>query len=281
MKKTYLLLLFLLALVSFGCQKNISLNLPKYDNKVVVFCVLQPDFPPAMSLTLSQSYYSYADTIGKPTYITNAQVIITDQNANTVDTLALDTFSQYNYYGKHRVVAGHHYIAKITYQGKIITAVTSVPMAVKIDSIDYVKMINAIGPGSIDTSYEFNIFFKDIPGEADYYTLTQSSKYTFNNQETVYNPFTSDTGIDGKQIEITTQLINYTPTTPAPTFDIYFNIDNANKETSDYFTNIYAQANNANNPFSQPIFVSGNINGGLGLFGAMTPSPGVRVRVVK
>ena len=277
--KNKLIISIFLAVIFFGCQKNISLNIPKYEGKVVVFCILQPNQWPDMSLTLSQSYYSYADTTGQPTYITNAQVTITDQNTNIVDTLIGHSFGYYQ--GHHNTVAGHHYIANINYQGKKITAETTVPMPVKIDHIDYVKLSPPIGPGVFDSSYFFSIFFNDIPGEADYYAVTQSSKYTFNNAITGYSVFTTDAGLDGKQIDITTELINNDSVPPSPPFLVTFNLENATKETYDYFNSINSQSNSANNPFSQPVMVKSNINGGLGLFGAMTPSPDFFVNVKK
>ena len=61
MKKAYLFII-LLCLMSYGCEKNISLDIPKYDSKVVVYCILQPGVYPQVYLSRSQSYYSYADT---------------------------------------------------------------------------------------------------------------------------------------------------------------------------------------------------------------------------
>ena len=279
MKKTYFLALILLAISSFGCQKNITLDIPKYSSKVVVYCVLRPDSLPSMSLTLSQSYYSYADTTGKPVYIANAHVTIIDQNTNIVDTLNLDTVNnQFKFYfGKHRPIQGHHYIANINYQGKIITAQTTLPMAVKIDHIDYTK-INSL-PFTTDSSYVFALYFNDIPGETDNYTVTQASPFYY--EATDYYGFTSDAGQDGKQIELFESLYHWDGVTPTAPFNVDFMVDNATKETADYFSNLLSQSNSANNPFSQPVIVKGNINGGLGLFGAMTPSPSVTVKVVK
>jgi|GEM_PF-7121202 len=273
MNKTYYILIFL-GFISFGCEKNITLDIPKYDSKVVVYCVLSPGMSPVMSLSLSQSYYSYADTTLKPSYITNAQVVITDQNTNIKDTLKFDTasFSKF-YYGKQTPIPGHHYIANISYQGKMITAETSVPMPVKIDSINYIKIDNAQYPGYSGAGYQFHIFFKDIPGETDEYLATQDSNAD-------YSSFTSDAGLDGKQFELITDYGNsngYTP--PPPPFTVNFAVSNATKATADYLTNVYSQRNSAGDPFSQPVIVEGNINGGLGLFGAMAHSIYFTVKV--
>ncbi len=261
MKKVYLFII-LLCLVSYGCEKNISLNIAKYDSQIVVYCIMSPFSYPQVYLSHSQSYYSYADTDStlSNTIIQNAQVIITDQAINKTDTLHYDTFAQSYIMGPRAFnpTPGHHYALKINYQGKVLTSETTVPMQVKINHVDYVKLDTSQN----NPDYEFHVFFNSVTGGPNYYSLNGES-------------FISDNGVAGKQLEIiTNERFRHPPPDTA-----YFALSNMNKVTADYFTNINIQNQSAGDPFSQPAIVEGNINGGLGIFGANAPGPTLQVIV--
>jgi len=263
MKKAYLFII-LLCLMSYGCEKNISLEIPKYNDKVVVYCILMPYNDIQVYLSLSQSYYSYADTNStiSNTLIQTAQVIVTDQTANKTDTLQYNIFAQS--YGEGRngffAISGHHYVMNVNYQGKILTAETTVPMQAKIDHVDYIKLDTAQNQG---TNYEFNVFFNTVAGGPNSYLLSNQTN------------FISDNGVAGEQLETT---INYR-LGPVYPDTVYFQLSNATQETANYLSNINIQSQNAGDPFTQPVIVEGNINGGLGIFGAITPGPSFRVIV--
>jgi len=264
MKKAYFFILILCSIILGSCEKNITLDIPKYNSKPVVFSVLLPGRPPQLSLSLSQSYYSYADTDTSVNnhLITNARVYITDLNTNKTDTFKEDTFGQKKiYFGKQNIISGHSYFLHISYNGKTLTAQTTVPMPVKIDHVDYVKLDTTFYGGP---NYEFQVYFNDLTGGPNYFTLDMAN-------------FISDAGLAGKQLELKEDL--YLPLVYPITVQVL--VYNANKETSDFLTNSNIQAQNANNPFSEPVIVEGNINGGLGLFGAMTQSPFYTVVIPK
>ncbi len=264
MKKASFFTLILFSLLLGSCEKNITLDIPKYDSKVVVFCVLLPNQRAQLSLSLSQSYYSYADTDTTLNnhFITNAKVYITDLTAGTTDTFQEDTFSQNKiYFGKKFIATGHTYFLHVNYNGKILTAQTTVPMPPKIDHVDYLKLDTTFYGGP---NYEFHVYFNDLPGGPNYFSVDNAN-------------FISDVGLAGKQLEIIEDL-SLAPNYPI-TVDVQVN--NANKETSDFLSNANIQNQNANNPFSEPVIVEGNINGGLGLFGAISQSPFFKVIITK
>ena len=262
MKKAYFFILILCSIILGSCEKNITLDIPKYNSKPVVFCVLLPGLDPQLTLSLSQSYYSYADTntSSNNNFISNAKIFIKDLNANTTDTLRADT-SYKSYFGNTITRQGHTYVLNVNYNGKMLTAQTTVPMPVKIDHVDYVKLDTTFYGGP---NYEFHVYFNDLTGGPNYFTLDMAN-------------FISDAGLAGKQLELKEDL--YLPLVYPITVQVL--VYNANKETSDFLTNSNIQAQNANNPFSEPVIVEGNINGGLGLFGAMTQSPFYTVVIPK
>lgn len=251
-----------MSLSFYGCQQNITLELPKYDPKVAVYCILNPTEYPFMTLNLSKSYYSYGDTTASFQFITTAKVYLTDQTANTIDTLKLDStngsFKQWFYRGHHDPIAGHNYVANIYYNGKIINAETIVPLKVKIDSVGYIKLQD---PNSLSIDYELHVYFHDIQGEANSYSISSSQ----------FTNYTSDLGFDGKQLEIIENLSDIFgyPPPPAPiTFS--FQLNNYTTATAKYLNDINTQASSANDPLSQPVVIESNVNGGLGIFGAVT-----------
>jgi len=277
-------LFLIISLIAFsGCQQNITIQLPNYTPKVAVDCILQDGTLPQLYLNLSTSYYSYGDTTNGYKSIKNAQVYITDQTANTTDSLVLDSFKyrgnswQYIYSskptGRNTTQAGHHYVLKINYNGRFITAETTVPEPVKVDHFDY-SLVN--DPNNPPPYHNFNIYFYDLPGQGNYYSVTQiDSTGTSEYSDTDY---ISDLGFDGKLLEITTTDYDEQGNVEPPPYTHGFRINNASKELGKYITDINNQAFNSG-PLNEPVTIESNINGGLGIFGAYTPSPIIYIHV--
>jgi len=252
-----------------ACEQNITLELPHYDPKVAVYCVLTPSQQPVMYLNLSKSYYSYGDTSSSLGFIKNAQVYITDQTSNYTDTLKLDSGNVYTAYqgvvytwfykGRHNVKAGDHYATQIHYNGKILTAETTVPPAVIDDHYTEEKLVDSIFGTQ---GYEIHAFVNDQAGVANYYSLIEPS------QQGDIQDWTSDLGLDGKQLELIYDLDTFRQ----PPFSVAMSIASASKATAVYLQDLTNQAQSSQDPFSQPVTLESNINGGLGLFGAITYS---------
>jgi hypothetical protein len=279
MKRFLILTIALVSLGFAGCKQNITLDLPHYDNKVAVFCILNPDSLPKMYLNLSQSYYNYGDTGTGYRFIKNARVVITDQTLNRNDTLHLDSAYEGTSYtktwffkGKYKPVSGNHYIANINYNGKIITSETTVPQPVSINHFDYKKIIDTI---KMPSWIEIHVYVNDKAGVANSYSILNLDQNQTHRNRSDYE-FTSDQGLDGKQVEVIYyvdgSLINDTFTAPLVVYT-------ATKATDKYITDVYTQAYNYQDPFSEPVIIEGNVNGGLGLFGSMAPSPVIFVKV--
>jgi hypothetical protein len=273
MKKTYIKWIYkflFLALIASACEQNITLDLPKYDEKVAVYCILSPNTIPKMYLNLSKSYYNYGDTTDKHHFIKTARVIITDQTKNVADTLKLDSSMQgfgftWFYQGKHPCIAGNHYIANILYNGKIINAETTISFPVNIDHVTY-KKIAEFGP-SIAPMFEIHAFFNDMPGVANNYNIKCEGSPTNSSSN---NFFISDLGLNGKQMEI---ISEYQPSSNIPdSFRVYLYLGTSSETTGNYFNDISTQSYNGSDPFAEPVIIRSNINGGLGVFGSIAYS---------
>jgi len=261
-----------------SCQQNITLQLPKYNPQVCVYCILEAGAEPMMFLNLSQSYYNYGDTAGGVRVIKNATVTITDQTENRVDKLFLDS----NYLPASPELVwfytinkpyktGHHYVANISYNGQIITAEATIPQAIKkIDTVTYERYFN---PSSGWWNYTFHYFFHDIPGEPDYYTAISPNAVSFNN---FYSNFISDAGQDGQQLEITTT----NPTLGPPPLSLGAQVISVTEGMAKYEADVWTQ-HQSGGPLSEPVAIESNINGGLGVFGALTSSPAYLIKIIK
>lgn len=253
--------------ILFGCQQNITLELPKYEPKVAVYSILEPGSVPVVLLSLSQSYYSYGDTTPGYIPIKNAVVTITDQTANTTDALSLDSgiyFNSWYYYSHRPSIVGHHYILNINYLGSLINAATTIPMPVIIKSFTHERIDD---PNSGLTHYIFHLFFQDIVGEQNFYTSPPPNGFVVNN---FYTNFTSDYGLDGKQLETTTDTYIMTSSL-IDSVGYQVTVKTVTPEMEKYDTDIWTQIHNG--PLSQPVIIESNVNGGLGVFGALSTSP--------
>jgi len=273
--------IFLSCLLLASCQQNITLELPKYNPQVCVYCILVPGGGyPKMFLNLSQSYYNYGDTSGGVRVIKNATVTITDQTTNLVDKLFLDSGYLnspdtnmawfYTVRNGPGTQAGHHYIANINYNGQIITAETTIPQAVKIDTVTYERNFN---PSSGWWNYTFHYLFHDISGEPNYYTALQPNSYTGNN---FYTNFISDAGQDGQQLEITTTA----NAVASPPITLNAQMETVTEAMAKYEADVWTQ-HQSHGPLSAPVVIESNINGGLGVFGAYVNSPTYLIKIIK
>jgi hypothetical protein len=260
--KTNRALFIFLVLVSFGCQQSITLELPKYDDKVAVYCVLIPGVRTQLYLNLSKSYYQYGDTTGDPRFIKNATVTITNTTDNIIDVFKLDSIhtSYYFYIGKYDVLPGKHYVLDVRYNGKVINAETTVPLPIEIDHYTYtkVKQGGTNGKGYID----FDMYIRDRPGEKD--------AYVFGNDDS--RTYTTDLGQDGEMMDVHVKWNIPSNFNINGTFWINGTVTTATRVTGTYLNDLKTQANASKNPFATPVVLQSNINGGIGIFGSATNS---------
>ena len=170
-KKNLLPILFILAAVSFNCQKVVVIDLNQASPKLVIDANIT-DQPGPYNIILSKSGNYFEPTLTFPP-VSNALVIVSDDLGN-IDTLKESSTA--GIYKSSSLVgqSGRTYMLNVTSEGNKYVAVSSMPPKVYIDSLYYIKR-----PPSrfSDSGYDIYITFKDPPELGNYYRLNVHAGY--------------------------------------------------------------------------------------------------------
>jgi hypothetical protein len=256
-----------------SCEEDITLDVPPYQPKLAVYCVLYPDSIPRLFLNRSKAYFDYSDESLETQYIDNAQVIIEDVDTHQTDTLAADSGMVYfqnmnnqfmHYYTGHfKPKAGSHYKLSVNHNEMHLTGETRVPSAINLDPSDITYTTDSIG--LYETLYHMKIRIHDLAGEENSYRLYSTGPYQY-----YYGPVQviSDLGSDGKDLTLPYDYSYYYGGGGPDTLSLSFQVENMTRATNDYITSVMDQQYNDDNPFVEPTIIKHNVTGGLGLFGA-------------
>ncbi|MAJ89690.1 MAG: hypothetical protein CMD08_00215 [Flavobacteriales bacterium] len=147
-------LLFLVTLILFSCQEEITLDLPQAENKIVVEGTIEAGYPPYIILTESQGYFEeidintyqnlfiIADTV-KVWYTNNTGKKETRllERLNLSDSLPpiytdVNWLQNWNGYSAYEFSQeGRKYYLEIVYNNQIITSETTIPQATPLDCL--------------------------------------------------------------------------------------------------------------------------------------------------
>lgn len=137
-KYFYYTLLLFAAVLFFSCEKDISVDIPKVEKKVVVEASIETGDYAKVLVTNSMDFFAHIDSnaISK-TLITDAIVVLSDGIQTDTLKLAFDAsffpplvFKGSKILGKE----GGMYQLTVMANGKIITASTTIPQKVQLDS---------------------------------------------------------------------------------------------------------------------------------------------------
>jgi hypothetical protein len=253
--KSFLLAIVLTILTSFGCQKSIKLNLPKYEPKLVLEFYLQDDQP--LVCTLQESV-NYTDTT-KVKLIENALIVLSYNGVS--DTLfnqpyidqKLGKFYNYSNLKKLKLLPNTDYNVYVNdRKGREMRGKTRVNGIVPIKDVTYMyndaNQVRAILVFNDDESvinHYILAAFRNTPSMGN--GLLRSFRFDdilFNGKQ-----FSFDTGYDYEKGDtITGRLYHLT--------EEHYN-----------FAESVSNAQSANgNPFGQPANILSNVTGGLGVF---------------
>jgi hypothetical protein len=137
MKNQLLKIIFGTHVIAFvACEKEITVDLPQPNTKICVEGKIEPGVPAFVYLTKNAPYFAETDLNAIQQYIVkNAFVTITD--GYTTDTLT-EVFPNQGYlYAADNMlgVVGRTYTITIVAEGKTITATTTIPQPVPLDSL--------------------------------------------------------------------------------------------------------------------------------------------------
>jgi len=256
----------------YGCEKNVILNLPQPASQLCVDGYVQPNYPAYLFLTHNFAFYGTFSASGILTNdlihgakITVNDGVTTDTMIEAIPTLAL-------YATPHmRGVTGRTYNLTVTAQGQTVTASTSILPAIALDSAWF-----QVQPGLDSLGYLWAVLNDpSTPGNCYRWLVERVGQDT-----TFVPPYESafnDAFINGQRFEFFYNRGSFPGSKAKDDTDAesgYFKkgetcviefctISNTSYQ---FFNEYYYQLNNVGNPFGSPAPVTGNINGGLGIW---------------
>jgi hypothetical protein len=195
--KEYVKLLLLLVLTAIaGCSDETESGLEGYKYKFVVEGWIEDGGYPYVILTHNAPFFTSLDSAQiDDLMIRWAKVTVSDGVNTEILTARKDDtyFPPYIYKGTDLIgKAGKQYTLKVEFAGNVLTAVTTIPKPVRLDSMWF--------SSKQDTSRQLNIRFSDNAAEKNYYRL-----YTKTAKEKRFVPTLlsckDDKFFNGKQID--------------------------------------------------------------------------------
>lgn len=169
------LLLMTVCLLAFGCQREIDLDLPDYQPKLVVEGTIENGSPAMVMLSRSIPYFSEVNlsTLMNEVLVdgTKARVFVTSETGETEELiwqLSPDApyyvaFMGHNVIGKEET----HYTLTVEYEGKTYTAVTYIPKTFDLDSIGFARTMEIMA----DTMASIRVAMTDPADEENFYAF--------------------------------------------------------------------------------------------------------------
>lgn len=303
MKKLYIPFL---ALVSFlpGCEKPITVDVPRKESKLVVNGIMQKG--EVLSLGIGKSRYILAPSNymnRMDSFVVKNAVPVIYENGIAVDTLVyVPADYVYRSAANRQVRDGYSYSVKVTAPGfGTVESNTSMPSQSSLVQVSRIRDVRVNSYG--DHMDEIILKFNDPAGERNFY-LVQIFGSTYGGPEghTVYcvgtndkdiepigtnDPTGSDDCIDGGSLLMkddnfngrTKQVSFYVNSNDLSEYSdpmngrIYRPYVKLNRITEEYFKyvksyNLYYNA--SDNPFAEPVNVFSNVRNGYGLFTTFT-----------
>ena len=259
-KVLYILLSGIILLNS--CTKDADVKLPPVESKLVISSFISPsDTIVKVDVSVSQPLYNNSNS-GQYSKVADATVQIND--GTTFQTLSYNSTGNYYFVNTSVfpiIVGTTYYLTVSTPDGKNVNASTSIPA--QNPTLTY--SAEKVDDPNNDNRYVFKTKWNDTPGTEDYYRLVYYDK-SFNNLDTTYwqayfNNI-SDEGKDGSTFEeqFEVYLSDYNGVSTGE-----LQLIHASKEYYLYHKKLIDAAFSGG-PFSEPVQMYSNINGGYGAF---------------
>ncbi len=291
-------LLFFCLVIFFSCEKEIDLNINGDNNSLVVEGYIQENYPAYVFLSSTQAYFNPIDSNTlSDIVVDDAQIFIERDDGIThkltyvsqdiIDSLGLDSISipipgfYIDLYYKDDAFnqIGYTYKLRIIRNTDTLTSVTTIPPAYPIDSLwvepkdvtennyECYIWVQANDPDTLGNN--ITAYFKRGSGWESLFTPCAISIRTdqvvngenfparfarsgrFSEDNGVFLPFYGDRIINGeyKKRDV-----------------VFFRISHINNITYKFWRSVDRAKNSTGNPFAEPMNLSGNIKGGLGIW---------------
>ena len=268
------ILLLQILLLLTACEKDITIETGSGEAQFVVEGYIESGLPPYLLLTRTTEYYStfYLDSLSE-IFVHDAVITVSDGTQTiqltefNIDTLGT-SISAYVGFGMIGEV-GKTYTLNIETEGKLLTAITTIPQPLPLDSIWYQTGADQDN----DTLVELICRFSD-PQELGqyirYFTSVNNERYLpgFNSvfEDVLINGNTFDFPLDrGVDRNDTAAFDNYGLFRKGDTISVkWAAIDKAH---FDFWRTVEFELGGQGSPFATPVIIQSNINGGQGIWG--------------
>ncbi|MCC7231571.1 MAG: DUF4249 domain-containing protein [Bacteroidia bacterium] len=276
--------LLLVLLVFAGCEKNVTVDIPRASEELVVEGYIEAGGSPVLVLSRTLPFFGTIHTNGFiQNTVTGAVVIVSDGSVT-------DTLSQVPGYGVYYSGAiigqtGKTYTLHIDVEGKTLTASTFMPAPVPLDSVWWKVDGNRDSLGFVWA----HLTDPDTLGNAYRWFAKRINVYTYGELKgqvkdtTFYAPeggsVFEDKFINGKSFDLSF-LRGHAPysqkeddTNDEAFFykrgdTIVVKFSTIDRNHFEFWRTEETQVSNNGNPFASPAPVTSNIHGGLGIWGA-------------
>jgi hypothetical protein len=289
----------LVSLLLAGCEKNITVDLPRPDPKIVIEGYIEEGMTPYVIVSRNVPYFEPIDTgLIDRIMVSGARVIVSNgiltDTLYDLSSLTSDSINLKGYYFGSKFVGevGRTYSLRVEVEGKTYTSVTTIPEPVPLDSIKF----KPEDPADNDTSGVLWIYLVDPPVLGNYYrfythTTNRDQSFEimpgfryrifvhpfpsttddrlFNDQKAEYsiyrgrNPMQDNLyNDDGKDVNGYSRWLFYIGDT------VIIKFSSIDFHTYDFWYSVEMQMSSDGNPFSSPASAKGNITGdALGVWG--------------
>lgn len=275
------LIVVIFTIIAYSCEKEITVDLPEYEDKIVVEGWIEHNDYATLFLTKSSSYFAhYTEETLMEMIVTDALVTVSDMNGN-LDTLTfgMDTTLAFPFRYKGSKIKGEYggvYSLKIVTNNKTISAITTIPQPFTIDSVYYVEQ---------DAEYHKGILrmkFKDQAGVNNYYRIfsMKSGKHKnfipalgsvfddrlFDGKETFFELYQgrSSNVVPGDNNNDELRYLNYYFGSGDTVVYKYTTMDFPHYN---FWYTAEWEISSGGNPFTSPAPVRSNIDGAIGVWG--------------
>lgn len=175
MNKWLEMLLLTVCLLAFGCQREIDLDMPDYQPKLVVEGTIENGSPAMVMLSKSIPYFSEINisTLMSDVLVdgTKARVFVTSETGETEELrwqLSPDAPYYMAFMGS-KVIGKEetHYTLTVEYDGKTYTAETYIPKTFDLDSIGFDRTMEIMA----DTMASIRVAMTDPADEENFYAF--------------------------------------------------------------------------------------------------------------
>jgi hypothetical protein len=281
MKTQNKILLFVATVLTIfiSCTKDISVDMPKPIDKLVIEGTIDLDEYPVVFLTKNAAYFDIVDTVVvQNSIIHDAQATVIVSNGYQIDTLTPTIFKRWPYLGytgtKFKGTINGSYDLKILYDDNEYFATTTIPDSVAIDSVRFDRFQGSDSLGFLTCRW------LDPIESGNYYTLLTKIE---GKQDWFYRPFfgfhhTDDKMGNGTEMEFNPISRGYERNSYYKDFEdgnldmfqrvafkvgdtVSLKLSTIDQNSYNFWNSWYRNSITDGNPFTNPATVQSNIQG--------------------